>query len=221
MMILPLFGLALLDSLSAGTFVIPLMLVLNQRGVHARPLAVYFGMVCVSYFMLGVAILFGLGSLGDLLGNVLDSDPVLWVQLAIGVGLAAYGIFAPDPKKVEDASIRQPRNLSDVAMVGLAMGAVVVEAATMVPYLAAIAILSDSDLGQPSRIVVLAVYCLVMILPALVAISLVAAFGERIWPRINKIAAWIERETKVTLLWISVLVGLYLINSAVQQLDLF
>lgn len=218
---LTIFGLALLDSMSAGTLVIPLALVMKQRGVQIRPLAVYFGTVCVSYFLLGVAILFGLEQLSDSLSGVLESDPVLWLQLVIGAVLLLYGVFTPEPPKSDGTmQVRQPRDLTNVSMIALALGAVVLEAATMVPYLAALTILGDAPIGQPLRLLILALYCFVMIVPALIAIVLVAVFGERIWSRLGRFVTWIERETKITLLWIAAIIGIYLIVNAVQKLGL-
>lgn len=216
--IIPVFGLALLDSMSAGTLVIPLMLVLNQRGVKARPLSVYFLTVCLSYFAIGAALLLGLDQLQHVLGRVLSSDPVLWIQLGLGAILLVYGIAAPEPKKVEHSEVRQPRNLSSTAVVGVALSAVVIEVATMVPYLAAIAILTDSGLVMAGRFGVLALYCIVMILPALVLITLVSVFGNRIWNRVERFTAWLERETKITMLWIAAIAGFYLVGNAATKL---
>lgn len=218
--ILPIFGLALLDSLSAGTLVIPLMLVLNQRGVKIRPLTVYFLTVCLSYFAIGAALLLGLDQLQDVLARVLSSEPVLWIQLGLGAILLVYGVAAPDPKKVDHSEVKQPRNLSTSAIVGVGLSAVAIEAATMVPYLAAIAILTDSGLAMAGRFGVLAAYCLVMIVPALIVIGLVAIFGNRVWERVERMVAWVERETQVTLLWIAAIAGFYLIANAVTKLGL-
>lgn len=215
---LSILGLALLDSLSAGTLVIPLVLVLNQRGVKVHPLAIYFLTVCLSYFAIGVVILLGLNQVRDALGDVLNSDPVTWLKLIVGAGLLAYGLVAPDPKKTEGTEVRQPRNLSTVAMVSLALSAVAIEAATMLPYLAAIAILSDAELAMLPRLSVLALYCVVMILPALACITAVTVLGDRIWPRVEKFVRWVERETKVTLMWIAAIAGIYLIATAASQL---
>lgn len=215
---LSILGLALLDSLSIGTFVIPLMLVLNQGGVKVRPLTLYFFTVCVSYFLIGATLLLGITRLQDALTGVLSSDPIMWFQLVIGILLLLYGVFAPDPKKAEGSEVRQPRNLTDTAVIGLALTAVVLEAATMVPYLAAIAILSDAAIGMTVRLGVLALYCLVMTLPALICIGLLSIFGERIWARVERFANRAERETKITLMWIAALIGIYLIGNAAQQL---
>lgn len=211
-------GLALIDSLSAGTLIIPLMLVLNQRAVNVRVLSVYFSTVCVGYFLIGASILLGLVQVQDALTEILTSDPILWIQLVLGALLLAYGVFAPDPKKSGEAEVRQPRDLSVVGVMSLALTAVAIEVATMVPYLAAIAILSDAAIGTLARLGVLAAYCVVMIVPALVCIALIATFGERIWPRVERFLRWAERETRVTMLWVAAIAGIYLIANAANQL---
>lgn len=218
--VLPVFGLALIDSLSAGTLVIPLLLVINQRRVVVRPLAAYFLTVCTLYFLIGVGILLGIEQLQDVLTRVVTSDPALWTQLGIGVVLLAYGILAPDPPKAESFEASQPKSLATGAIVSLAVAAVAIEAATMVPYLAAIGFLSDSALGTSARLGVLALYCLVMILPAVICITLLHIFGERIWARMERFLQWAERETKITLLWVAAIAGLWLIGNSVTGLEL-
>jgi len=95
--LLALTGLALLDSMSLGTLVIPVVLVLSRRRVDVVPLVIYFATVVLIYFALGVAIALGFDLVSDVAGRVWDSEPAQWFKLIAGVGLLAFGILAPDP----------------------------------------------------------------------------------------------------------------------------
>jgi cytochrome c biogenesis protein CcdA len=216
--LLSLLGLALLDSTSIGTLVVPLMLVIRRRRVEVRPLAVYFTTVCGFYFLLGVGLLVGLDRLSGWGTAGMDTRPALWLQLVAGVILLAFGVLQKDPPKRDVSDQREPADLSTRAMIVLGFGAAIVEVATMVPYLGAIGILGSIDASIAAKVVTLAVYCLVMILPALVLIGLARMVGERVWPRLERFILWAERETAITLLWIAAIVGLYLIAEALTSL---
>ena len=207
--LLALTGLALLDSLSIGTLVIPLALVVSRRRVDVGPLTVYFSTVVAIYFALGVALVLGIEALTGPFLRMFDSDPAQWVKLVGGAALAAFGVFAPTPVK-RTGPRPAPRSLAPAAMVALGAGAALTEAATMVPYLAGTAIVSAMDAGWAIRILVLAGYCVVMILPAVVLIALAGVVGERIWPSVERFIPVLERESKTTLLWIAAIAGAWM-----------
>ena len=70
------------------------------------------------------------------------------------------------------------------------------------------------EIGWPVRLLVLAGYCLVMILPALVLIGLAGAVGDRVWPRLERFIPVLEREARTTLLWIAAIAGGWMAVSA-------
>lgn len=98
--LLALAGLALLDSLSVGTLVIPLALVVSRRRVDVGPLTVYLVTVVAIYFALGVALVLGIEALTGPFLRAFEAEPAQWVKLALGVVLLAFGILAPDRKSV-------------------------------------------------------------------------------------------------------------------------
>ena len=124
----------------------------------------------------------------------------------VPIVLLAFGILAPTPR-TRTGPRPAPRSLAPAAMVALGAGAALTEAATMVPYLAGTAIISGMEIGWPVRLLVLAGYCLVMILPALVLIGLAGAVGDRVWPRLERFIPVLEREARTTLLWIAAIAG--------------
>lgn len=208
-----LIGLALLDSTSLGTLIIPLVLVIARRRVDVGPLAVYLGTVVAIYYALGVALMAGFDVLIGPLATAWSSEAGVWARLAIGVILLLVGLLWPTPAPRE-GSVPQPRSLAPAAMVALGAGAALTEAATMLPYLAANGIITGMPIAWPVRLLVLAGYCLVMILPAVVLTGLAAAFGERVWPRLERLVPRLERQAKVGLLWAAAIVGFLLIRGA-------
>ena len=105
-------------------------------------------------------------------------------------------------------------------MVVLGLGASLVEAATMVPYIAATGIIASSPEAWPVRIVTLTLYCLIMIAPALVLLILADTLGQRFLPKLVRIAPRLEYEAKVTLLWVAAILGLHLAGRSAGALGL-
>ena len=85
----------------------------------------------------------------------------------------------------------------------------------MLPYLAAIGMLSTSPLPMTGRAVVLVGYCLLMIAPALVLLALRLGVGERIEPTLRRLAAWMERQSGETVAWILAIMGVLILRGAV------
>jgi hypothetical protein len=215
---LALAALALIDSTSIGTLVIPLMLVVRRRGVPVRPMTIYLGTVVGLYFLVGVALLLGAGAIADRVSDLRSSPPLQLVQLVLGIALLVYGVLAD---KLPGAGRRRPDvppTFSARSMVILAVGAVLVELATMLPYLAAIGIIAGLDAVLPVKLLVLLGYCLVMILPAVGLMTVTMLIGDRFWPRLERIIAWVEKQVAETMLWVAALVGIYLAAGAAASL---
>ena len=208
MSLLPLVGLALVDSLSVGTFVIPLGLIIVWRGLKPRLFGTYLLTILIAYFGLGMALLLGFTALSS-------------VMLIVGILLAAYGILAPTPKKRDHTGDDSPQmtKLQTIAsapgaMVSLALGACVIEAATMLPYLAAVGIVKSFELPFTVKALIMAGYCIVMIVPALIAGVLARIMGPTITRTMARWQPRLEYEAKVTLLWIAAIAGIIIaVNS--------
>ena len=91
-------GLALLDSLSLGTLVIPVALVVSRRRVDVGPLAIYFATVVGIYLALGVALVLGIEALTGPFLRAFDTEPAQWAKLVLGAVLVVVGVFSPTPK---------------------------------------------------------------------------------------------------------------------------
>ena len=143
--------LALVDSTSVGTLVLHLVL-LTQPVVRARRVVLYLTTVGLFYLALGIALLAGATWLVGVGGGALTSSPAHVVQAVLGAGLIALS-FRYDARPAArrraargGAPTRLERwwasaageHASTRATVTLALGAALVEAASMLPYLAAV-----------------------------------------------------------------------------------
>ena len=79
--VIPVVGLALLDSLSLGTLVIPLAFIVHWRAVKVPALTAYLITVAAVYFLLGLGILFGFASLGSVAERVTQTEAVSYTHL--------------------------------------------------------------------------------------------------------------------------------------------
>jgi hypothetical protein len=220
-LLLGLVVLALLDSTSIGTLFVPVVLMLTPGRLRAAPLLGYLVTIAVFYLALGVVLALGAGPLLGRLGSSLG-DTGYWLELAAGVALFALS-YRFDPKRRQDhgkkwtervhKSVESPR-----ALMVLALTAGLIEAATMFPYLGAIALLAGSGVGTAGTLAVLAGYCLVMVLPALVLLGLRLALSERVTPALEKLNAWFEKHAVGATGWILAVVGILLAVDAASHL---
>ncbi|WP_353707318.1 GAP family protein [Cellulosimicrobium sp. ES-005] len=263
--------LALIDSTSFGTLLIPVWLLLAPGRLRAGRVLVYLGTVAAFYLAVGIVVLLGAGAFLDRFGDALDTRAAAIVQLLLGIGLFALS-FRFDSKRAarRDAqasaaapatvgalpagrgdatgvtrgttSAPRPGRLSrwreralgieaDAAgagaeqarpsvlpLMGLALGAVALEVGTMLPYLAAIGLLTTSDVGWPATGGILAAYCVVMIAPALLLLlgRLVAA--RAVDPLLRRLDAWLTRNATDMTGWVLGILGVLLALNAFGRL---
>ncbi|MET4002868.1 hypothetical protein ABIB48_001586 [Arthrobacter sp. UYCu511] len=246
--------LALIDSTSIGTLLIPLWLLLRPDARRILPrILLYLGVLAFFYLLIGIAMLSGLEwALNGLNGGSLEQLPVIqWVMLLGGAGMLAYAL-APNPAKrekqraivsadssagvagtgtagtgtgaaVAGAEIKWHKRLSKALLspggiVGLALLAGLLELPTMLPYLVAIRFLSNSTLALPGEIAVLAIYCLLMLIPALVLVLLRVLLGRRLDPLLQRVRATLGKIAGETLLWVVGIVGFLLLRGGLSVL---
>jgi len=263
--------LALIDSTSFGTLLIPVWLLLAPGRLRAGRVLVYLGTVAAFYLAVGIVVLLGAGAFLDRFGDALDTRAAAIVQLLLGIGLFALS-FRFDSKRAARRDARasaaapatvgalpagrgdatgvtrgttsapRPGRLSrwreralgieaDAAgagaeqarpsvlpLMGLALGAVALEVGTMLPYLAAIGLLTTSDVGWPATGGILAAYCVVMIAPALLLLlgRLVAA--RVVDPLLRRLDAWLTRNATDMTGWVLGILGVLLALNAFGRL---
>ncbi len=232
-LLLSLAALALVDSTSIGTLVLPLWLMLAPGRVRAGRILLFLGSVAGAYLLLGTALALGAAQLLDPVSAALDSTAGRVVQLVAGVVLVVLGLTvepwtsAGEERRRAARAARSPGRLTrwrervrgdadrgGGAVVGLAVVAVGVEAASMLPYLAAIALLATSGLGPVATVALLAGYCLVMVLPALVLLALRAAWHDRLTPALTRLESRLSRASGEAVAWVLFLLGLYVVVDA-------
>ena len=233
--LLALVPLALVDSTSVGTLLVPIWFLLVPGPVRARRLLLFLGTIAGFYLVVGLLLLAGAEALRERAAGLADSPALTVGQLLLGAALFVLSFTIG--RKGEDGQRRPGRVLrwrdravsggsggsggGTGVLVGLALGAGVLELATMLPYLGAIGLLGAADLPVVARGGALAGYCLVMVLPALVLLALRVLAARRVEPLLARVGAWLERTGAETTAWVVGIVGFLLARDAAVKLDLF
>ena len=240
-LIAPLVLLALIDSTSFGTLLIPLCLMLVPGRPHPGRILLFLGTVAAFYLLLGIALLLGASTLLDTLQETENSQPLRVAQLVIGIGLMALGVLMEPWTKAgkerrlarradklarsgPSLHMRMRQRAADAsapvgAVIGLALIAAIIEAASMIPYLAAIGFLTTSELSLAGRGAVLFGYCLVMIVPALLLLGARLLLHDHVAPILRKLEAFLSRNANEAMAWVVFLVGLYMVGDSLSALD--
>lgn len=211
--------LALVDSTSFGTLAIPVWLLLSPQRPRPSRVLVYLGAVAVAYLALGIALLLGADVVLQRFGDVIGSRPGLVVQLVVGVALfvvsfrfdskrsarrraelEAAGI-TPAPGRLVQWRAKALAASTVRPLLALAVGAVGIEAVSMVPYLAAIGILSSSGRPGALNVVYLAAYCVVMVLPALLLLAGRVGAARAVEPVLRRLDGWFARNAESLTGW--------------------
>jgi hypothetical protein len=215
--------LALIDSTSFGTLLIPIWLLMHPGGVRAGRILIFLGTVAVFYFTIGVAVALGADAFLPQISRLLDTRPVAWTQLVVGVALFFLSFRLDRKGKNASGGGRlarwRERALTDgsaAGLAGLALAAAGAEVTTMLPYLAAIGLLTTAELAAGPIALVMAGYCLLMIVPALVLLGGRLAAGDRITPLLTRIGDWMARSNALS--WIVGIVGFLLARDAAVRL---
>jgi hypothetical protein len=239
-LLVPLVVLALIDSTSFGTLLIPLWLMLAPGRPRPGRILLFLGTVAAFYLLLGIALLLGASTLIDALQETANSRPLRVVQLIVGIGLVVLGVLmepwtkagkerrvARRAEKLASSGpslqMRMRERATDAsapvgAVLVLALTAAVIEAASMIPYLAAIGFLTASELSLMGRGVALFGYCLVMIAPALLLLAARLLLHDHVAPSLTKLEAFLSRNANEAMAWVTFLVGFYMVGDSLNAL---
>ena len=232
--------LALIDSTSFGTLLIPLCLMLAPGLPRPGRILLFLGTVAGFYLLLGIALLLGASTLLDTLQEAGNSQPLRVAQLVAGVGLMALGVLMEPwtkagkerrlARRTEKLARSGPSlqmrmrmraidpSVSVGAVIALALAASAIEAASMIPYLAAIGLLTASELSLTSRGAALFGYCLVMIAPALLLLAARLLLHDHVAPALTKLEDFMSRNANEAMAWVIFLVGLYVAGNGLDAL---
>lgn len=217
--------LALVDSTSFGTLLIPIWLMLAPGRLRPGRIIVFLATVAAFYLALGLLLVAGVASFSDEISDALDTRPVQVAQVVLGAALLAVGLWVGFRRK-RDGSGRllrwRERAVGDEGSVRglmtLALTAALIEAASMVPYLAAIGLIGTADLSGGAIVLTLVGYCLVMILPALLLLVGRIGAARRVEPVLRRINDWMARTGQENTAWILGIIGVLIASSALQSL---
>lgn len=229
--------LALIDSTSFGTLLIPVWLLMTSTRVRADMFLIYLFTVVGLYFLFGLAIMFGADIFLDRYGYLLESMQMLIGQLILGILLIIISYLMDSKKARQRAAERAQQgggriltwrkrimgndgsNKNELIMlIGLAFTAVMLEIATMLPYLAAIGLIAvESPTWQMSLLLVLG-YCIVMVLPALLLLAGRLVAHKILEPILIKLDKWLTKNAQSTTAWVVGIVGFLLVINAVGSL---
>lgn len=228
-------GLALLDSLSFGTLAIPVWLLLAPGRVRPVRLLTYLTAIGAFYFAVGTLLLAGIAQLPSRPAlPELDEKITRWIGLISGGALVFLSHVLDPATKARRGERKSSRGglsgrlsrwrstamgdgvsghggASAVALAGLAIVAGTAELTTMLPYLGAIGLIATSGVPAELRAGVLACYCVIMLLPALVLLAARIVGGDRLHPPLERLDAWITRNAGSTLAWVIGIIGVILI----------
>lgn len=231
--------LALIDGLSVGTLLIPLFLLTAPGRPKAMRFLLYLGTLTAFYFAIGVLFTLGIVNAIDVAQEALETPAGQWVLLLIGATLLTTGIVigdrdvkrrkraSPDDPTAQGSArlVRWRDRLLDPAasrwaVVGVAIAAGVVEIATMLPYLIGMTMIADAPISMPERFTLLAGYCLVMIVPALLLIAARIVAARAVEKPLMRLTAWMQRTGAETTSWILGIIGFLIARSAFTELGL-
>ncbi|MEU4423263.1 GAP family protein [Actinoplanes sp. NPDC024001] len=218
--------LALIDSTSFGTLLIPIWLMLHPGRLRPGRILIFLGTVAAFYFVIGVAVALGADAFLPQISRVLDTRPAMWTQLVIGAALFFWSFRLEQNQKRGAGGGRllrwRERALSDErgarGLAVLALAAAAAEVTTMLPYLGAIGLLTTAQLPTAQVGLVMAGYCLVMIVPAVLLLALRLVAGEWVSKPLTRISDWMANSN--TLAWIVGIVGFLLAYDAAARLGL-
>lgn len=217
--------LALTDSTSIGTLVIPVWMLLRNKP-NSKRILTYLLTISLFYLAVGIVLLAVFTQITGAMASAAQNPAFLWGQLALGVGIFA-STFIMDhkgtvPKRY--AVWKERLNSGDespAVVIKLALVAGTVELISMVPYLAAVGLLVKSGWAFGAQVLVLAGYVALMAVPAVILLGLRLVAGRKGAPFLNKVDGWLDKNANEVTQTVLTLVAIVLVGDAVQRLHLF
>jgi cytochrome c biogenesis protein CcdA len=215
---IPVLGLALLDSLNPSALAITLYL-LTTKGPVPK-VGSYLAGIFSTYLAAGVLLMLGLGTALAALGKAAEHPVVYGAQGVLGAGLLIYTIWDPNKGKPQGTAL-VPKSLGLGALFLLGITITAVEFSTALPYLGAIGLLTNADLAVGQWLTVLIVYNAIFILPPLLLLLASCLFGERLQSRFEQLRDKLQRGSREAWLWVLGLVGFLLLADSLRYFKSF
>ncbi|MEV0608382.1 GAP family protein [Polymorphospora rubra] len=215
-----LLGLAVLDSINFSAIIGTLYLLTGTDRFRSR-VSTYLAALYLVYFLFGVLLISGIGLLGRIGdGIAVDERTGYAIQGVVGMLLFAYGLFG---RTKSGGGARRPRSFGLVAVFLAGLAVAVLEAATALPYIGAVAILTRENYGLVEALPILVVYNIIFILPCLVLLFAFSVRGDALRGRFQ---AFIDRQRdrntgRKTFLLIAAIVGFFLLRDSLLYFEFF
>ncbi|WP_166351914.1 GAP family protein [Phytoactinopolyspora limicola] len=219
--VLPVLGLALLDTLSPAVIGVSLFVLLSGRRRIAAPLLVFLTTVALFYFAVGVALMLGLDVLLGRVDDILENRAVTWGQAVVGAALLAFSFLPKRYRTRGSARRREPgtdRELRAPVMIGLGLGAGVLEVGMVLPYMAAIGIMTVADLPATEWVPLMATYNVIMVAPPLLLYAAHRLLHGWIEPRMLRWRERLRGGSAETVAWMAGIIGALLLLNALPEL---
>lgn len=221
--------LALIDSTSVGTLVLPIWLLLASGRPRVSRMLAYLGTVAGFYFVMGVLLSIGARFLLDDAISFAQSEGgaiALAVLAALMLATGVIWLIRQRDNKGGSGRLLAWRERAVVGTTGssaaplmaLALTATAIEIAGMLPYLIAIGTMDQADLPLLVHGALLAGYCLLMILPAIVLMIVRLVAHEKITAPLGRINDWIMKHTAGATPWLLAILGFLLLRAAIERL---
>ena len=134
--------------------------------------------------------------------------------------MLGYAVLAPDRPQGKKKG-RKPRSLGPGAVFLLGITITVVEFSTALPYLGAVAILTNAGLTFAQWLPVLPVYNLVFVAPPLLLLGAYRVFGARLRPTVERWGKRLRSAGRGTLPWILGIAGFLLLADCLRYFEFF
>lgn len=182
----------------------------------------YLAVVAGLYFAIGLVLLWVADAAAAALQSPQAYTAGVILEALVGVLLIAFAVWrSRRPKRPTSDKVRSWReralepNAPLRPLFTLAVSAVAIEAASMLPHIGAIALISRAELPIAGSTLLVAGYCILMVLPALVLTVLRRAGSAKLHPILERISQWSSKSAgSPAILWAAGLVGVALIIDA-------
>lgn len=211
-------GLAFLDASTLSTLLIPLWLLARPGVFQSRRLVTYLAVTAGTYFLLGIAALVLAHQFIDAYLANLQGPLASRIAIGLGVIVSAMGIiglfrnrreaqFGPSPMtRLRDRALG-----SNTSVATLALTAIVVEAATMWPYLVGISLIAANGPGLPLDLFWLVLYNVIMILPAIILTWARTKYPEQTDLLLSKTRETMDSAGSNFTSWLAIIIGAWII----------
>lgn len=217
-----LLALAVVDSLNPSAITVALLLVVagigRPRAILAS-VAAYVAGIFAAMVAIGIALMFGLRIVIDQFLTHVPERTLDIAQFIVGLVVLTIGAALPTKPKRPKRRFDTERSSQGLFVLGLAV--TVVELSSAFPFMAAIGLLTQAEIGPPVWLPAVFAYSLVTVLPPLLVMLVALVAGRRIGPWAERNAERLRNAGRGLVLTIIFLFGLILAADAAARLNYF